>query len=59
VPEEVLEDYQRVFSKLGVERTSELRLRGRGDADGGDRAGAQQVLTPGLRHCRSGRRAIH
>lgn len=34
VPEEVLEEYERVFSKLGVEHTSELRLRGRGDADG-------------------------
>jgi cyanophycinase len=38
MPEEVLEDYQRVFSKLGVEHTSELRLRGRGDADGHDAA---------------------
>jgi len=34
VPEEVLDDYERVFSKLGVEHTRELRLRGRGDADG-------------------------
>jgi cyanophycinase len=34
VPEEVLDEYERVFSKLGVEHTSELRLRGRSDADG-------------------------
>ncbi len=34
VPEEVLDDYERVFRKLGVEHTSELRLRGRSDADG-------------------------
>jgi cyanophycinase len=36
VPEEVLAEYERVFGKLGVEQTSELRLRGRGDADGDD-----------------------
>jgi cyanophycinase len=34
MPEEVLADYERVFRKLGVDQTSELRLRGRGDADG-------------------------
>jgi cyanophycinase len=34
VPDQVLADYERVFRKLGVERTSELRLHGRGDADG-------------------------
>jgi len=39
VPEEVLADYERVFRKLGVDHTSELRLRGRGDADGDDAAG--------------------
>ena len=37
VPEEVLDTYERVFRKLGVEQISELRLRGRDDADG-DRA---------------------
>jgi cyanophycinase len=36
VPEEVLADYERVFRKLGVDETSELRLRGRSDADGDD-----------------------
>ncbi len=38
VPEEVLADYERVFRKLGVDRVSELRLRGRSDADGDDAA---------------------
>jgi cyanophycinase len=38
VPEEVLDDYERVFRKLGVEHTSELRLRGRSDADGDEAA---------------------
>jgi cyanophycinase len=38
VPEEVLADYERVFRKLGVDHTSELRLRGRADADGDDAA---------------------
>ena len=38
LPEEVLAEYERVFRKLGVEQTSELRLRGRGDADGDDAA---------------------
>jgi cyanophycinase len=38
VPEEVLADYERVFRKLGVDQTSELRLRGRADADGDDAA---------------------
>ncbi len=33
-PEQVLADYERVFRKLGVERIYELRMRGRGDADG-------------------------
>lgn len=32
-PEQVLEDYERVFRKLGVEHMYELRMRGRGDAD--------------------------
>lgn len=34
VPEAVQAEYERVFSKLGVQHTSELRLRGRSDADG-------------------------
>jgi cyanophycinase len=38
VPDEVLADYERVFRKLGVDQTSELRLRGRSDADGDDTA---------------------
>jgi cyanophycinase len=38
MPDEVLADYERVFRKLGVEQTSELRLRGRSDADGDDAA---------------------
>jgi cyanophycinase len=38
MPEEVLADYERVFRKLGVDQISELRLRGRSDADGDDTA---------------------
>jgi cyanophycinase len=38
VPEQVHADYERVFRKLGVDKTSELRLHGRGDADGDDAA---------------------
>ena len=38
MPEEVLAEYERVFRKLGVDETSELRLRGRGDADGDEAA---------------------
>jgi cyanophycinase len=34
MPDEVHADYERVFSKLGVDRTAQLRLRGRSDADG-------------------------
>jgi cyanophycinase len=34
VPEETLAEYERVFRKLGVGQTRELRLRGRSDADG-------------------------
>ena len=34
IPDEVHAEYERVFRKLGVERTRELRLRGRADADG-------------------------
>jgi cyanophycinase len=33
IPDEVHADYERVFRKLGVEQTRELRLRGRADAD--------------------------
>jgi cyanophycinase len=38
VPDQVHADYERVFRKLGVDRTRELRLRGRADADGDDAA---------------------
>jgi cyanophycinase len=41
-PDEVLADYERVFRKLGADETSELRLRGRSDADGAE---AADVLT--------------
>ena len=34
MPDEVHAEYEQVFRKLGVEYTRELRLRGRGDADG-------------------------
>jgi cyanophycinase len=33
IPDEVHAEYERVFRKLGVEQTRELRLRGRADAD--------------------------
>ncbi len=45
MPEEVLADYERVFRKLGVEQTSELRLRGRSDADGDDAADLLSTAT--------------
>jgi cyanophycinase len=38
VPEQVHADYERVFRKLGVEDTRELRLRGRRDADSDEAA---------------------
>jgi len=38
VPEEVHAGYDRVFRRLGADRTRELRLRGRSDADGDDAA---------------------
>ncbi len=38
MPAEVHADYERVFRKLGVQRTSELRLHGRADADGDEAA---------------------
>ena len=44
-PEEVLDDYERVFRKLGVEHTSELRLRGRSDADGDEAAALLRTAT--------------
>ncbi|HEX9542227.1 MAG TPA: cyanophycinase [Streptosporangiaceae bacterium] len=34
MPDEVHAEYERVFRKLGVDATRELRLRGRADADG-------------------------
>jgi cyanophycinase len=37
-PDEVHADYDRVFRRLGVERITELRLRGRSDADDDDAA---------------------
>lgn len=40
VPEQVHADYERVFRKLGVEHIRELRLHGRGDADGNEAAAA-------------------
>jgi cyanophycinase len=44
-PEEVLDDYERVFSKLGAEHISDLRLRGRSEADGDDAAGLLSAAT--------------
>jgi cyanophycinase len=38
MPAEVHADYEQVFRKIGVDRTSELRLHGRADADGDDAA---------------------
>jgi cyanophycinase len=42
MPEQAHADYERVFRKLGVDRTAELRLRGRADADSD---GAALMLT--------------
>ncbi len=42
MPEQVHADYERVFRKLGADRTRELRLRGRADADSD---GAARMLT--------------
>ncbi len=39
VPDQVHADYERVFRKLGVDDIRELRLHGRGDADGVEAAG--------------------
>ncbi len=38
MPEQVHAEYEQVFRKLGVERTRELRLHGRADADGAETA---------------------
>jgi cyanophycinase len=38
MPDQVHADYQRVFRKLGVDRTIQLRMRGRADADSDDAA---------------------
>jgi cyanophycinase len=38
MPDQVHADYERVFRKLGVDYTIQLRLRGRADADGADAA---------------------
>ncbi len=45
MPAEVHADYEQVFRKLGVDRTSELRLHGRADADGDDAAGMLAAAT--------------
>jgi cyanophycinase len=37
-PDEVHADYERVFRRLGADRTVQLRVRGRADADGPDAA---------------------
>jgi len=37
-PDEVHADYERVFRRLGADRTVQLRVRGRSDADGPDAA---------------------
>lgn len=44
-PDEVLAEYERVFRKLGVEQTTELRLHGRGDADSDDAAAVLATAT--------------
>ena len=44
-PEQVHADYERVFRKLGVEDTSELRLSGRGDADSDEAAAVLTTAT--------------
>jgi cyanophycinase len=50
VPDEVHAEYERVFRKLGVESTGELRLRGRADADS-DRAAAALRGATGVFFC--------
>jgi cyanophycinase len=44
-PDEVHADYERVFRRLGADRTVPLRLRGRADADGDDAAKIIQDAT--------------
>ena len=44
-PDEVHADYERVFRRLGADRTVPLRLRGRSDADGDDAAKIIQDAT--------------
>ncbi len=44
-PDEALAEYERVFRKLGVENTTELRLHGRGEADSDDAAGVLETAT--------------
>ena len=48
-PDEVHADYERVFRRLGADRTVPLRLRGRSDADGDDAAKIIQDATGILR----------
>jgi cyanophycinase len=38
LPDQVRAEYERVFSKLGAQQVTELRLRGRADADSGETA---------------------
>jgi cyanophycinase len=44
-PDQVHAEYEQVFRKLGVERTRELRLRGRADADGPEAAAMLTAAT--------------
>ncbi|HEX4661340.1 MAG TPA: cyanophycinase [Streptosporangiaceae bacterium] len=44
-PDQVHADYDRAFRSLGADRTTELRLRGRSDADGDDAAKLLQDAT--------------
>jgi cyanophycinase len=50
VPGEVHAEYEEVFRKLGAERTSELRLHGRADADS-ERAGEMLRESTGVFFC--------
>ena len=47
MPDQVHAEYEQVFRKLGVDRTSELRLRGRADADS-DEAAAELTVATGV-----------
>jgi cyanophycinase len=47
LPDQVRAEYEQVFRKLGVETMSELRLRGRADADG-DEAAAELSAATGV-----------